>query len=636
LLLDLGREIVSTNPRAAKLLGRTEVELARMKIGELFPGVSCLEDEDFLGKLLRAPISSLELPLKLEGQEETILSVSASAVADKTSNAEEPAGAVVILRDITERRRAEAALVEAANSWRTTFDAISDSVCVLSRSYELIEVNEAACKSVGLNREQIVGRKCFEVLHGRSTPLPECPCASTLTSGEPATGSYESNGRTFEISAWPVLDADRNVTAFVHVTRDITERIEVEGQLAQADRLSSMGMLAAGVAHEINNPLSYVLYNLESLTEDLPQLLRTVRRAQAGLAELAESNPALESMGELAAKMNPALLDDIQERFKDALGGTHRIRDIARGLGTFSRVEEDQLVPVNLMHVIEVAINMSYNEVKYRARLVKDYARTPTVMASEGRLSQVFLNLIINATQAIEEGNVEDNEIRVRTWTEDGAVFAEVRDTGRGIPRENLARLFEPFFTTKKIGVGSGLGLAISRNIIESYGGTIEVQSRVGQGTSFTIRLPLRAADADSTGGSSAAAAETRARGRILVVDDEDRVRATIARMLREHETVQAAGGAEARAILEEDQAFDVILCDMMMPDISGMDLHRWLARDHPVLGGRLIFITGGTFTPLARSYLGSVDNLRLEKPFDVANLKRIVNDRVIMAQCLR
>jgi signal transduction histidine kinase/CheY-like chemotaxis protein len=410
---------------------------------------------------------------------------------------------------------------------------------------------------------------------------------------------------------------------------DVTDRMQMRAQLAQADRLSSMGMLAAGVAHEINNPLSYVLYNLESVADDLPDLLEAIRAFQAKVSERAESRGLLGDLSTSAERMNPAMLEDILARFTDALKGTRRIRDIARGLGTFSKVEQDQLVPVNLMHVIEVAINMAYNEIKYRARLVKEYGRIPTVLASEGRLSQVFLNLIINACHAIDEGNVEANEIRVRTWADGDAVCAEVRDSGEGIPEENVGRLFEPFFTTKKIGVGSGLGLAISKNIIEAYGGAIDVQSEVDHGTSFTVRLPIHAEVPEAATPVVGAGPDEASRGRVLIIDDEEGIRVAVARMLRDHETVRAASGTEAMRLLDSDQSFDLILCDMMMPDVSGMEIHQWLAAAHPFLARQFIFMTGGAFTPRAREYLGKVDNIRLEKPFEAANVKKIVSELV-------
>jgi signal transduction histidine kinase/CheY-like chemotaxis protein len=432
---------------------------------------------------------------------------------------------------------------------------------------------------------------------------------------------------------FPVYNEAGEAYRTVGISEDITEQKALEAQLAQTDRLSSMGMLAAGVAHEINNPLAYVLYNLESLAEDLPDLLRTMRHVQGRISKRSKAPGDTNGLDDAAQQMNPMMLDDITQRFEHARSGAVRIRDIARGLATFSRVDEDKLVPVSLAHVIDVATNMAFNEVKYRARLVKDYGKTPMVLASEGRLSQVFLNLIINATHAIEEGDVDRNEIRVRTWVEGDKVFAEIRDTGKGIALEHLDKLFEPFFTTKELGTGSGLGLAITKNIIASYGGSITVSSELGRGTCFKVCLPALDKDSPRPERHVERKPSNPARGRILVVDDEEGIRIAIKQMLRDHETVDAASGAEAKSRLEADQNFDLILCDMMMPDVSGMAFHEWLSKRNERLAGQLVFMTGGVFTPKGREYLSKMDNLRIEKPFDRAYLKKLVGDLVRLAK---
>ena len=237
--------------------------------------------------------------------------------------------------------------------------------------------------------------------------------------------------------------------------RDITEYRALQSQIAQADRLSNMGMLAAGVAHEINNPLTYVLYNLESIAEELPTLIELGRSLLDAQDSKQPQNYdfALEEIDEV-------LLDELLNCTRDALSGTKRIQKIASGLGTFSRVEEKQTVLVNLEQVIEVALNMAFNEIKYRARIVKEFQRIPPVLASEGRLSQVFLNLLINASHAIDEGQVENNQICVKTWTEDQHICASVSDTGSGIHPHNLDKLFQPFLYHQRCGgrVWTGLG----------------------------------------------------------------------------------------------------------------------------------------------------------------------------------
>jgi len=410
--------------------------------------------------------------------------------------------------------------------------------------------------------------------------------------------------------------------------RDVTGRRQLQASLAQSDRLSSMGMLAAGVAHEINNPLAYILYNLESLTNDLPRLIDAMKRSYSTLGNTLGQDGQDEVVVDI---FTPAMFDDLLDRTKDALDGTYRIRDIARGLGTFSKVERDELSEVNLQYAIECAINLVFNEIKYRARLVKDYGKLPCILASDGRISQVFLNLLINAAHAIDEGNVEQNEIRIRTWADNDDVFAEVSDTGKGIAAEDLHRLFEPFFTTKEVGIGSGLGLAICKSIVTGFGGDIHVQSKLGHGSCFTIRLPIKKEEQTARHRDLVAEKTTTLalRGRILLVDDEAPIRSAVIRMLKMHDVISVNSGKDAQSLLREDQDFDLILCDMMMPKMSGMDLHEWLVTQNKELASRLVFLTGGAFTPKARDYLSKVANTIVEKPFDVEGIRKLVDDLV-------
>jgi signal transduction histidine kinase/CheY-like chemotaxis protein len=514
------------------------------------------------------------------------------------------------------------------------FDGIDDVIYVADpESYELLHVNKAFRSTWG---DDVIGKKCYRVLQNMDAPCPFCTNDKIFGDHLGKTFVWEFQNRItknwYRCADKAIRWRDGRMVRF-ELAADITENKALQTQLAQADRMSSLGMLAAGVAHEINNPLAYVLYNLESLTDDLTGLPNAMRLYQARLGDRFGTEIVEEAAGDAAVQMNPAFLNDIQDRFRDALDGTLKIRDIARGLGTFSRVERDLLVPVDLIRVIEAALNLCFNEIKYRARVVKDYGRIPTVLASEGRLSQVFLNLFVNAAHAVDEGAVEKNEIRVCTWAENGMVFAEVRDTGKGISGEHLPHLFEPFFTTKEIGVGTGLGLSISKTIVEGYGGRIEVQSEVGKGTSFVLCLPVKNAETADEAGRAARHYPPGLRGRILVVDDEPGIRSAMVRMLRGHEVIDVAPGGEARNLLEADQAFDLILCDMMMPSVSGVELHEWLVVTHPALAKQLVFVTGGAFTPRAREHLQKVDNLRLEKPFDFSNFRKIVNDRILLAQ---
>lgn len=452
-----------------------------------------------------------------------------------------------------------------------------------------------------------------------------------------ARGRHELHlvdGRTFDRHSAPVTDENGTYLGRVWLFRDMSQERKLQASVAQADRLASMGMLAASVAHEINNPLSYVLHGLESLSDDLPKLCQGLCGGRADAGPRGEDGASASSID--ATHALRALCDEALERVREALAGTRRIRAITRGLGAFSRVEQSAPEPVDVQVGIEHAIAMAFNELRHRARLVTDFSPVPPVLASEGKLAQVFLNLLINAAHAIEEGKVDENEVRVRTWAEGAWVCAAVSDTGRGILPAHQRQVFEPFFTTKGVGTGTGLGLSICRDLVTGFGGEISFESTPGKGTRFLVKLPGSPDRRVPTAHDSAEPSPglPTARGRLLVIDDDDGVRCTIVRILqRDHEVVSASSGEEGRRLLETDQDFEVIFCDLMMPGTSGMDLHRWLLEQAPRVAERVVFVTGGAFTPGASSYLAQVDNPRIEKPFSSASLRRLANERVLWAR---
>lgn len=414
--------------------------------------------------------------------------------------------------------------------------------------------------------------------------------------------------------------------------RSAEKQARLQTNLAQADRLASMGRLAAGVAHEVNNPLSFVLYNLESLAEDLPAVAEAAERLQAALA--ARLGPEEQAPADFG-RVQPAVFDDMVTRAREAVEGAQRIKQIVRSLATFSRVEQAEVGPVDLVAAIEHALAMAMNELRFRAQVSRALAPVPRVMATDGQLAQLFLNLLVNAAQSIGEGHAEDNLVQVRTWAEGDRVFAEVEDTGRGILPEDRTRIFDPFYTPAGGGETSGLGLSICRAIVHSCGGEISVTSRPGQGSCFRVELP-RAEQAERNTWTPAPSAEPseHARGRVLVVDDEPGIRQLIARILRdEHDVEPAASGEEAMARIQASPDYDAIVCDLMMPQMSGMELHAWLQQTAPALAERVIFITGGTFTPGATDYLAQVRNARLEKPFARSALQEAVRREVAKAR---
>ena len=585
------------------------------------------------------------VPLRSEDRIEGILQI-ADQRADRFSadmiETLEHVGAIAGVALSRARRFQE--LADSEQRYRELFECSRDALLIAaSPSWRFVQGNAAAVRLLGVQDEaDLLSRALWEFsppAQSDGRPSEEVAREKFEAALREGAQLFEFTHRTRSGEDFPAtvlltrieLDGQEQVLATV---RDETETRALRATVAQSDRLTSMGMLAAGVAHEINNPLCYVLYNVESLVEDAPSVAAAVR----GCAKIAEAELGSKRfeklMGPQFTALNRAMAEDALECLQDVLEGLGRIREIVRALGTFSRVDQGRSDRVRVEDVIEIAVNIAFNEIKYRATLVKDYGKVAPVRANAGELSQVFLNLLINASHAVGEGDVKKNEIRVRTWQEGDEVFAEVRDTGKGISERTLSRIFEPFFTTKGLGQGTGLGLSISKNSVERLGGRIEVTSRTGEGATFVVRLPAdRADDHDEAAKTERAPASAERGGRVLVIDDEAMIRETYARILRGHDVVGAASGDEARTILDADPSFDVILCDMMMPVVSGATLHEWLSRSHPALAKKVVFVTGGAFTRTARKYLESVDNLQLEKPVAGDALKKMVADLVAAAR---
>ncbi len=416
---------------------------------------------------------------------------------------------------------------------------------------------------------------------------------------------YAAEPNAFDEDEMKLLSEIADNLAFgIAALRGRAARDKMTAQLMLADRMVSVGTLAAGVAHEINNPLAYLTAALDFLDREI------------------------EGIGQ---KLPAGRLDEVSQALAEAREGAGRVKHVVRDLKTFSRVEEERRSRIDLRPVIESSINMAFNEIKYRARLVKDYGRTPPVLANEARLGQVFLNLLINAAQAIPEGHSDEKEIRVVTRTDAlGRAVVEVRDTGSGIPSDVVERIFDPFFTTKPAGVGTGLGLSICRNIVTALGGEIVVESRVNEGTVFRVLLPAAPAPADDEASSRPAPQKQGRRGRVLVIDDEPGICTAVRRVLApEHDVIALTSAPEALERITRGERFDVILCDLMMPKMTGMDLFAEIATLAPEQSERMVLLTGGAFTSRASQFLDQVPNARVEKPFDPASLLALVRGLV-------
>lgn len=388
-----------------------------------------------------------------------------------------------------------------------------------------------------------------------------------------------------------VRDASSAVTHLVSIHRDVTATQELRAKLMAAERVAAVGTLAAGVGHEIQNPLAYLELNLEGAARSLTQ-------GRTGTAQ--------------------ALV-----QLREAQEGAERIRRIVEDLRTFSREDGQDRKPVDLRAVAAPAIRMVRHVLRGRAQLVEDYESIPPVLASEARLGQVLLNLLVNAVQAIPEGAPERHMVRIRTSTApDGRAKVEVSDTGRGIHPEVLPHIFEPFFTTKSFEEGTGLGLSICQQIVRAHGGDILVHSEPGNGSVFTVLLPaaredmLRQLPEAPEEAQASRSRSTARRGRVLIIDDEPRLAQSMRLLLEPtYEVVTATGGNEALDLVASGQRFDVVVCDLQMPGTSGMDIYARLREQAPELANRLVFMSGGAYTPAATRFVSSVPNRVLQKP---------------------
>ncbi len=378
------------------------------------------------------------------------------------------------------------------------------------------------------------------------------------------------------------------------LTAEMEARAGLHEQLVHAERMASMGTLAAGLAHEINNPLTYVTGNLQLLEEDL--------RDHASA--------------------------EVMQRIHDIADGAERVRKLVTDLKTFSHADDSELEAIDVKPALERALNIAANHIKHRARLIRDYEDVPHVLGNEQRLVQVFLNLVTNAAQAIKPGDVRGNEVRVTLRHDDDVVRFEIRDTGTGVPLDVQARMFEPYFTTKKPDEGTGLGLSICRNIVSAMGGELQLIQEERKGATFRMLLPVtheRTLE-EITDGQNAAVVPAIRAPRILVVDDEPHIRRLITSALRGCRVIAVETGHDA-LVANDNTDFDMQIYDIMMPTMSGIELYQEIQRRYPGRAKNIYLMTGGVSTASKHPELKQLDVKVLPKPLDIGALRKLVNE---------
>jgi signal transduction histidine kinase len=448
----------------------------------------------------------------------------------------------------------------------------------------------AALTRLGLRSGEAVGRNARTFYGGRYGAEP----LDRALAGEQVTLTTDIRGTILVTSLTPVRDDTGAVVEVIGISTDVTEERRLQARLIQDDRLRAMGTMAASVAHEINNPLTYIFGNLEQIEHELSGL----------------ESAALD-VTVAPAQERQAAVEERLTLIRDMLGavriGADRIRRVASDLGTFTRPDDETVMGVDVPSAVRSALALVQKEIQARAELVLTLGPTAPVKGNEARLVQVLLNLLVNAWQALPAPDPARHRIQVATFSAGDWVVIEVSDTGPGVPAHLRPHVFDPFFTTKPIGAGSGLGLFVCRNIVTSFGGEISVDDRPGGGAVFRVQLP------------TAAEAPASQRPRVLIIEDDERVGAALAVSLRsEFEVMVISDGQRALERMLSDPGLALVYCDLMMSGLTGMGIYERLAEQAPEQLPKVVFMTGGAYTPPAASLIERLDGAVVYKPFDI------------------
>lgn len=393
----------------------------------------------------------------------------------------------------------------------------SATIVITDAAGIIIYVNPKFTEMTGYSKSEALGQNP-RILKGEDGLTDYKEMWEMLSSGLQWRGDFHNKRKDGEFfweraAISPILDQDEKITHFLAIKEDITERKKIEdelersvaesvqmattmeflnaelkatqSQMLQREKMASIGQLAAGVAHEINNPIGFVSSNLRSLDKYIKKLTEYLELLERSIKERAPEN--WEEIKTQRKKLKiDFLLEDCDDLIAESLDGSGRVRKIVQNLKTFSRVDQAEEQLADLNECLESTIAIVWNELKYKAQLEKDFAELPDIYCSPQELSQVFTNILVNAAQAIEKKGL----VKIRSWLENETIFISIQDNGSGIAKENLEKIFEPFFTTKPVGEGTGLGMSISYEIIKKHGGDILIDSEIGRGTTFTISLP--------------------------------------------------------------------------------------------------------------------------------------------------
>jgi two-component system cell cycle sensor histidine kinase/response regulator CckA len=445
-----------------------------------------------------------------------------------------------------------------------------------------------------------------------------------------------------EVLIWPPRDDAAIQGFFDRVKLRATlrrGRERANAALAHAEKLTALGTLVAGVAHEINNPLTALQLGIEASANLLTPLTKVATELNLWASRGWGASPEqIRTLHELTS--SGASPQEGRQLLEEMLGAVASIANIVRDLRIFARSdgerEEAQLLDVS--DVIDQALRLAGREINMLARIERDYARDlPRILVPHGRLTQVLVNVIANAAQAIREIERPAHRVRIATRSDGESIAVSISDTGPGIAPQILEHIFDPFFTTKRAGYGTGLGLSISRSIMYDLGGDLIVESVHGSGATFILLLPIpdyasvrRAYLRQHTASATAMPSQPSPKRTVLVVDDDDRVLSAYARALgRSCEVLMASDGREAIELLSSGSQPDAVVCELALPEVDGKALLEWLELERPELARRTVFVSSETTQQRYEGFLNELQNCVLTKPVSASALLTALNEVV-------
>ncbi len=469
------------------------------------------------------------------------------------------------------KRSAELKIAIADQRYRSVMENALCGIILHDLNGIVIDINKEGEKIFGCPKAQIVGSSVMNFL-----PSSEQEYAATLIQkltikkaiGPNQAHIQQPSGNICDVEYTAVCIENENDSFIFSMLLDTTDQNKLRAQNLLSAKLATVGTLAAGIIHEINNPLTYILTNLNFIKDTMQE----------------------SSFDDLS---KPTFFTELKSIINDSVEGAEQINKIVQDIKGFARIDKAEVTTVDLPKVLNAAINIVSAQFKNHAVVEKDFsADIPLVLLQGSKLQQVFMNIIINAAQSMDKNNFEKNIIRVKAYVAENYICVEIGDTGVGIPSDILEKIFEPFFTTKPAGIGTGLGLSICSEIIHEMGGDIEVKSEVNKGTTFSIYLPINLITENASVSNESRVMTDK---NILIIDDEPAFLSAMEYVFgkKNHITLIDSGRSAHSLLIENPDKFDIIICDFNMPDVNGEDLFLYLKRANPKLIERMIFVTG-------------------------------------------